>query len=121
MANETTVEIGFVNIVATPHPAGIYNESLAKVANKPVNVRGKDWAIITKVAKSKSDEKLFRGSISVWTDIDASEPSIDKSTFRKQDVEAALAKIFAQRGFNNRTFDFVLDEFYSQGGGRPEE
>lgn len=56
------------------------------------------------------EEGLCEGSISIWTDIDSSEPSIDKATFRQQDVEAALKKVFAERGFNNRSFTYVLDE-----------
>jgi hypothetical protein len=109
MAEDRTITVGFLNIVATPHPEGIYPESLAAVANKPVRVRGNDWAIITKPRPSRGEEGLFEGVISVWTDIDASEPSINKATFERQNVEDALRKIFEERGFNNRSFTYVLD------------
>ncbi|WP_082449293.1 DUF4747 family protein [Sphingomonas sp. Leaf67] len=109
MADERTISVGFVNIVATPHPKGIYESALAAVANKPVNIRGRDWGIITKPIAVKGYDNLREGIVSVWTDIDSSEPSIDKATFKKVDVEAALREIFAKRGFNNRSFHYVLN------------
>jgi hypothetical protein len=109
MAEDRTITVGFLNIVASPHPPGIYPESLAQVANKPVRVRGNDWAIITKPVASRGEDDLYEGTISVWTDVDASEPSINKSTFQRQNVEAALRKVFEERGFNNRSFNYVLD------------
>ncbi|HEX8194113.1 MAG TPA: DUF4747 family protein [Allosphingosinicella sp.] len=110
MAEDRTITIGFVNIVATPHPDGVYKEALRKVSNKPVNVRGNDWAIISPPKPTKGEAGLHDGIVSVWTDVDASEPSINKATFQKQDVEAELRRIFAERGFNNRSFHYVLDE-----------
>lgn len=109
MARGSKIDIGFVNVVATPHPPGIYRDALEQVANRPVNIRGKDFAIITAPEPSKNEPDLFEGTISVWTDIDSTEPSIDKATFKKQNVEAALQKIFAERGFNSRSFSYVLE------------
>ena len=109
MPEGNIVEIGFVNVVASPHPDGIYESSISQLANIPVNVRGKDFAIITAPKAVADDEGIYEGIISVWTDIDSSEPSIDKSTFVQKDVEAALKKIFTERGFNNRSFSYVLD------------
>lgn len=109
MAEALEVMIGFVNVVATPHPAGIYAESLKKIASRPVGFRGKDFAVVLPPSQNKQDKDLWEGTLSVWTDIDSSEPSIDKGTFEKKDVEASLARIFAERGFNNRAFAYVLD------------
>ncbi|WP_082730976.1 MULTISPECIES: DUF4747 family protein [unclassified Sphingomonas] len=109
MSNESTIKIGFLNVVASPHPEGIYSSSLRTVSNTPVNVRGKDFAIITPPQEVSGDPDIFQGVISVWTDIDPSEPSISKSTFEKKDVEAELKKVFAERGFNNRSFSYILD------------
>ncbi len=110
MAEERSITVGFVNIVASPHPAGVYPTALAEVASKPVRVRGNDWAIITQPKPVAREDGLYEGIISVWTDIDATEPSINKATFQRLDVEAALRKIFEERGFNNRSFSYVLDE-----------
>jgi len=110
MPEERSVTIGFLNVVATPHPANVYRDALRDVANKPARVRGNDWAIITTPRAVRGEEGLFEGTISVWTDVDASEPSINKATFQRVDVEAALRKIFQERGFNNRSFYYFLDE-----------
>lgn len=110
MVGGNIIEIGFLNVVASPHPEGIYPESLTRISNTPVKLRGRDYAIITPPAKMEREDGLFEGVVSVWTDIDSSEPSIEKATFRQRDVEAALQKVFAERGFNNRSFTYVLDE-----------
>jgi hypothetical protein len=110
MAERSVFAVGFLNVVATPHPAGIYSESLAKTANTPVNFRRNDWAIITEPKQNPDDTAMHEGTVSVWTDIDSTEPSIDKATFEKKDVEEELKKIFDARGFNNRAFSYILDE-----------
>jgi len=110
MVQGNIIEIGFLNVVASPHPDGIYAKSLITVANTPVNLRGRDYAIITPPKAVPRQDGLHEGVISVWTDIDSSEPSIEKATFKQVDVEAALKKVFAERGFNNRSFVYVLDE-----------
>lgn len=104
MVEGNFLNIGFLNVVATPHPEGIYLESLKRVSNHPIKLRGRDFAIITSPVKMQKEEILYWGMVSVWTDIDSTEPSIDKSTFEQKNVEAALKKIFAERGFNNRSF-----------------
>lgn len=103
------IEIGFLNVVATPHPPGIYHEALNLIANRPVRYRGKDYAVVLEPKQNDEDQALLEGIISVWTDIDASEPSIDKSTFEAKDVEDSLRAVFEQRGFNNRAFRYVMD------------
>jgi hypothetical protein len=102
-------EAGFINIVASPHPVGIYPQSLANVAGDPVQYYGNNWAAILAPNNSAGDAELYEGILTVWTDVDSSEPSIDKSTLQKKDVESSLKKIFEERGFNNRSFNYVLD------------
>jgi len=110
MVDGNIIEVGFLNIVASPHPDGVYVEALTSIANAPVKVRGRDYAIITKPTRSERQDGMYEGVISVWTDIDSSEPSIDKNTFRQLNVEDALKKIFRERGFNNRSFSYMFDE-----------
>jgi Domain of unknown function (DUF4747) len=103
-------EVGFINIVASPHPLGIYPQSMADVSGEPIQYYGNNWAAILAPNKSKVDDKLYEGILTVWTDVDSSEPSIDKNTLTKQDVEGSLKKIFDERGFNNRSFNYILDD-----------
>lgn len=110
MAEGNIIAVGFLNVVASPHPEGIYGRSLLAVANKPIRYRGKDYAVILAPRQNADDPLVWEGTLSLWTDVDASEPSIDKATFERKDVEKELRDIFAQRGFNNRGFSYVLDE-----------
>lgn len=103
-------EAGFVNVVASPHPKGIYAEAINNVANDPVQFYGSSWAAILAPKKSKDDDQLHEGTLTVWTDVDSSEPSIDKATLQEKAVESELKKVFDERGFNNRSFDYILDE-----------
>lgn len=103
------ITVGFINVVATPHPDGVYKAGFERIANSPVRYRGRDYAVILEPKLDELDKDLIVGRISVWADIDASEPSIDKDTFQAQDVEASLKRVFEQRGFNNRTFNFAFD------------
>ncbi|MFN7158813.1 MAG: hypothetical protein ACK4MR_08985 [Erythrobacter cryptus] len=82
--------MGFLNVVATPHPEGVYKEGFEKIANKPVRVRGKDWAVVLDPRLDAKDFEILVGRISVWTEIDSTEPSIDKITFNSQNVEESL-------------------------------
>jgi len=107
---EREIPIGFLNVVATPHPTGAYATALADIAVKPVNYRGKDYAVVFRPKPDPNDDRFLRGQISAWTDIDPSEPSIDKSTFEQVAVESDLKAIFEKRGFNNRAFSYVFDQ-----------
>lgn len=110
MAEGNVIAVGFLNVVASPHPPGIYARSLKRIANMPVRYRGKDYAVILNPRQSSDDPHLWQGTLSLWTDVDATEPSIDKATFEQQDVSEELKKVFAARGFNNRGFNYILDE-----------
>ena len=110
MPERNIIQVGFLNVVASPHPEGIYGTSLRAAANKPVRYRGRDWAVILPPKKNSEDANLLEGVLSLWTDVDASEPSIDKTTFERRDVEDELKRIFKTRGFNNRGFYYVMDE-----------
>jgi hypothetical protein len=102
-------EAGFINIVASPHPIGIYPQSLKLAAGEPIQYYGNNWAAILPPNKSTRDPELYEGILTVWNDVDSSEPSIDKGTLQKKDVENSLKKIFDERGFNNRSFNYILD------------
>lgn len=103
-------EAGFINLVASPHPEGIYPRSLASVANDPVNYWGSNYAAIRAPRQNDKDSFLYDGYLTIWTEVDVSEPSIDKATLQEVDLEEDLKEIFRKRGFNSRTFNYVLDE-----------
>ncbi|QVM83323.1 DUF4747 family protein [Novosphingobium decolorationis] len=110
MPDTSTIPIGFLNVVASPHPQGIYHNALQQASLEPVQYRGRDWAIIKPPSKSQSDTQIYEGQICVWTDVNPEEPSIDKTTFQEEIVGDNLKKVFEKQGFNNRTFSYALDE-----------
>jgi hypothetical protein len=103
-------EAGFVNVVATPHPVGIYARSLQAISNTPVNFYGSNFAAIRAPRQNAEDNQLHEGVLTVWTEVNTDEPSIDKTTLEQIAVDEDLKDLFAKRGFNNRSFAYVLDE-----------
>jgi hypothetical protein len=101
---------GFINVVASPHPEGIYPRALASIANDPINFYGSSYAAIRAPRQvAKDDPALHEGYITIWTEVDTTEPSIDKATLDQVAIEDDLKEIFKKRGFNSRTFNYVLD------------
>lgn len=46
MADKSQIAVGFINVVATPHPEGVYARAMASIANRPIRYRGRDYAVI---------------------------------------------------------------------------
>jgi hypothetical protein len=78
MADGKFIEVGALNIVATPHPKGIYVELLRQVAGVEVGVWGSDYAKITTPRRRREEPDIFTGRILVWTRIDKDKRWIDK-------------------------------------------
>jgi hypothetical protein len=100
---------GFINLVAQPHPEGVYEEALNAVVNSPVQYFGSNFAAIRPASRNPNDPNMLEGVLTVWTDVSTDEPSIDKATLEEVALDEELKRIFAKRGFNNRSFLYVLD------------
>ena len=70
MPEYTRIELGPLNIVASPHPHGIYRRALAAVADKEVNLWGSDRAKITPFQPLEDRPNLLWGRILVGAEID---------------------------------------------------
>lgn len=103
-------EAGFINVVASPHPKGVYPEALQQVANIPVNYWGTNYAAIRAPKPTPEEPGLYEGVFTVWTNVDTTEPSIDKATLEQVELDDDLKAVFEKRGFNNRSFNYVLEE-----------
>lgn len=109
MSDESVIEIGFLNIVATPHPEGVYERLLKKAADQPVKFYGDQTAAITKPRQPRNEPNLIEGKLVVWTDIDESQPGIDKrslSEVRLSDMDFSVPR---DLGFNGRVFSYALN------------
>jgi hypothetical protein len=109
MADEQIVEIGFLNIVATPHPAGVYDRLLRVAAGHQVQFFGDQKAAITAPRAASGEPHLLQGRIVVWTDIDEDQPGVNKrdlSPVRLADMDFSVP---TNLGFNGKAFIFVFN------------
>lgn len=66
----TQIEVAALNVVASPHPKGVYREILGSIANKEVTLWGSDRAKITEFLPMEDRQNLLYGRILVWGEID---------------------------------------------------
>lgn len=69
MSQNVWLKIGALNIVADPHPTGIYRSLFQEVAEQAVQVWGNDWAKITAPDDRGTDPPSFYGRVLVWTEM----------------------------------------------------
>ena len=109
MDREQTLEIGFLNVVATPHPVGVYDRLLRAASGYPVEFFGDQKAAITSPRAARGEPHLLQSRVVVWTDIDESQPGVNKrdlSSVRLSDMDFSVP---SNLGFNGKTFTFVFN------------
>lgn len=112
MAEQEYVEAGFLNIVATPHPRGVYPRLLRAAAETPVGYWGSFRAAITKAEPvgGKGNDGLYGFQLLVWLEVNPDEPTIHKAQLKKS-VFPREGRTFASvYGINGRVFYCVFDE-----------
>jgi hypothetical protein len=80
MAGETIIELGAFNVVASPHPEGVYVELLKRVTDVEAHVWGSDYAKITEPRELEDRPGYYFGRILLWTHIDKDNRWLDKTT-----------------------------------------
>lgn len=106
---EQTIRIGFLNVVATPHPEGVYERIFRQVVNKPVRYWGPNTAAITSLRARPNEVGLFTGQVLTWIEIDPSSPAVDKQKLEEVALSDDAKKMTSTLGFNSRVFRFILD------------
>lgn len=109
MTDESVIEIGFLNIVATPHPDGVYERLLKQCADQPVKFYGDQTAAITSPRQPKNEPDLLEGRLVVWTDIDENQPGIDKRNLSEVRLSDMDFSVPSNLGFNGRVFTYVFN------------
>jgi hypothetical protein len=113
MANVPIIEVGALNITASPHPPGIYQQILSAVADKEVPVWGSDRAKITQPGPFEDHEDWLYGQILVWAEIDINGKWLNKAKNKeatpeeKKEVIEALPEDLEP---NFRSFNFIFLE-----------
>lgn len=108
MTRKKSVEFCILNISANPHPTGIYPKLFEQTANLHVNYRGNDFATISK--PTLREDGFYQGRIVCWTDIDTSEPAINKVDLSEIPLEDLDIRIPSHVGLNGRVFSYTLRE-----------
>lgn len=109
MADEKIVEIGFLNIVATPHPPGVYDRLLRSAAGKAVEFYGDLRAAITSPRAAAGESHLLQGRVVIWTDIDEDQPGVNKRDLSSVKLADMNFRVPGNLGFNGKPFIFVFN------------
>jgi hypothetical protein len=113
MARTARIEVGALNIVASPHPPGVYRTILKAVADKEVHLWGSDMAKITEFREFDDDPDRLQGRILVWAEIDIDgkwlnkKKNVEATPDEKQVIAKAIPSDFEP---NFRSFNYVFVE-----------
>lgn len=88
MPDTQRLEIGAINVAASPHPNGIYRRLLDSAANVEIHLHGSDWGKITAVTPFEDRPGLLSGRVLLWAHIDKDGKWLNK----KKNVEATTAE-----------------------------
>src|SRR5262245_1243819 len=105
------LELGALNISASPHPEGIYRRSLQAVADREVRVFGTDWAKITEPGPLDDHPDWLYGQILVWTGINADGKWLNKRKNKEatpEEKKKIIAALPNDLEPNFRAFNFVF-------------
>jgi hypothetical protein len=117
------IEVAALNIVASPHPKGVYREILSAIANKEVTLWGSDRGKITEFQEMEDKPNLLYGRVLVWGEIDKDgkwlneNKNIEATPEEKQKIAKAIPEDYEP---NFRSFYFVFIEDKQQRNRRYE-
>jgi hypothetical protein len=110
---DTSIVVAALNVVASPHPPGIYLKILQHVAGKEVPLWGSDRAKVTEPRSIDGRPDDFFGEILIWAHIDTESPWINKETDSKataEEMEGVLEALPSNLEPNFRYFNYLLNQ-----------
>lgn len=101
---------GVFNVVAQPHPIGVYREIFLKAGldTQGVNFYGDSFSRVS--PPTVSHEGIFRGRLAIWTEIDPQEPVIYKASLEQALIENTEVSFPEGVGYNSKIFYFSFRE-----------
>lgn len=103
------IRVAFLNVVATPHPKGVYERLFRYVANRQVRFWGAEMAAIGPIRARPEQPGFFTGHVRTWVDIDPRSPAVQKKDLEEVALTPEQLKMSSELGFNGKTFRFILD------------
>ncbi|MES2600526.1 MAG: DUF4747 family protein [Pseudomonadota bacterium] len=110
---DTTIEVAALNIVASPHPDGIYLKLFQHVAGKEILLWGSDRAKITEPRAIEGRDNYFYGEVLVWAHIDTDSPWLNTDTDTEatdEEMQAVVEALPTNLEPNFRPFTYVLNQ-----------
>jgi hypothetical protein len=110
---DTTIEVAALNIVASPHPPGIYVTLLQRIAGKEVLIGGSDRAKITEPRPIDGRPDDFFGEILIWAHIDTDIPWINKDKDAEatdEEMQPVVDALPSNLEPNFRPFMYILNQ-----------
>ncbi len=102
-------EYVLLNVVAHPHPDGIYRKLFElAAASSPVKYRGDRYARISPV--TETSDGVFRGRLATWFEIDPNSHAVNKNSLEEKTLEESGIRLPTDIGFNSRIFYFAFRE-----------
>jgi hypothetical protein len=109
MARNKKIILGGLNIVASPHPEGVYEGMFKTVAGKEVALWGSDHARITEPKPREGNADQLHGLIHVWTKIDRKGRWFDRDKDGEaEDEEKSKIVLPGHLDPNYRTFNYAF-------------
>lgn len=104
------VEAAFLNIVATPHPAGVYVRLLRSAAEKPITYWGEFRAAITSAVPIARSPGMFSFQLVAWLEVNPAHPAINKAQLKKAAFPREGRAFTQEYGVNGRVFYCIFDD-----------
>jgi len=105
MAKLRTKRYGVFDVVAQPHPAGIYRSIFETAVGSGVKYWGDYFAAITPISEERND--VFTGRIAVWMAVDPDSNVVSLADFSEEPLSSSDEVIIPQSvGLNSRIFQF---------------
>lgn len=101
---------GRLNVVAHPHPEGIYRRIFDALAARKRGVRffGDRFAAISPLSETR--DSVFTGRLATWVEVDREANTIDLDSFEERLFSESGVDIPKSIGLNSRIFNFAFNE-----------
>ncbi|WP_370227309.1 DUF4747 family protein [Cognatishimia sp.] len=108
MATGRRIKFSVLNVVAQPHPPGIYRSVFERAAGVGVKFWGDQYVALSPISSSRNG--VFTGRIAVWTQVDKNSDVIKLDEFEQLALRDSEVSLPNNIGLNSRIFEYAFNE-----------
>ncbi len=108
MANARQMKFSVLNVVAQPHPPGIYRRIFEKAAGNGVRFWGDEFAALSPISETR--DGVFSGRLAIWTQVDKNSDVIRIDSFEQLSLRESEVSVPNNIGLNSKVFVFAFNE-----------